>query len=115
MYYYKRWLWIQFPWCAIDIFSDFSQIMLSTTGKKAEKINSSKENELVASMIAIIRDAKGRKNKFGKAGLSSAPSSTIQKSRPKIGRPPPAPVPATVKAESSKTIEFPPIGRGGSP
>ena len=28
-YYYKRWLWVQFPWCAIDMNSNFSKSMNS--------------------------------------------------------------------------------------
>lgn len=26
-YHYKRWLWVQFPWCTIDVHSDISNIM----------------------------------------------------------------------------------------
>jgi hypothetical protein len=26
-YYYKRWLWMQYAWCALDVYSDISSVM----------------------------------------------------------------------------------------
>lgn len=55
MYYYKRWLWIEFPWCSLDVYSDFSQIMQVFS---AEDMNFQHDNEMAISTLRIIRESK---------------------------------------------------------
>jgi len=50
-YYYKRWIWVQFPWCTIDVYSDLSHIMEMSMGSKTNYISVQKENELVSGTI----------------------------------------------------------------
>jgi hypothetical protein len=51
-YHYKRWLWVQFPWCTIDVHSDISNIMelfsggSGSQGESSLYISATKENEL---------------------------------------------------------------------
>lgn len=52
LYNLKRWLWIQFPWCSLDVHSNFSQILqvLESQPEKHEK-------EFVDSIDRIIRNS----------------------------------------------------------
>ena len=62
MLLYKRWIWIQFPWCSLDVYSDFSQIMGVFN---ASEINHQHDNEMAVTSLRIIRDAKLKaKKKF---------------------------------------------------
>lgn len=62
MMQYKRWLWIQFPWCSLDVYSDFSQIM---SVFNASEINHQHDNEMAVTSLRIIREAKLKaKKKF---------------------------------------------------
>lgn len=78
-YYYKRWLWVQFPWWCINIYQDFSEIMelsVSLSNLRPELIKTmtaddrekfemyfsiAQENELVLKTLNILKDAKLRK------------------------------------------------------
>ena len=78
-YYYKRWLWVQFPWWCINIYQDFSEIMelsVSLSNLRPELIKTmtpdekeqfelyfsiEQENELVLKTLNILKDAKLRK------------------------------------------------------
>ena len=78
-YYYKRWLWVQFPWWCINIYQDFSEIMelsVSLSNLRPELIKKmtpdekeqfelyfsiAQENELVLKTLNILKDAKLRK------------------------------------------------------
>lgn len=50
-YYYKRWIWVQFPWCTIDVYSNLSNIMEMSMGSHTNYISTVKENELVNGTI----------------------------------------------------------------
>jgi hypothetical protein len=50
-YYYKRWIWVQFPWCTIDVYSNLSNIMEMSMGSQTNYISTAKENELVNGTI----------------------------------------------------------------
>lgn len=54
-YFYKRWLWIQFPWCSLDVYSDFSQIMSVFS---APDLNFQHDNEMAMTSLKIIREAR---------------------------------------------------------
>jgi hypothetical protein len=78
-YYYKRWLWVQFPWWCINVFQNISEIMshaISLSSFKDEVIKNmhpdekaqiekyfsiDQENELVIKTLEILKDAKLRK------------------------------------------------------
>ena len=60
-YYYKRWIWVQFPWCTIDVYSNLSNIMEMSMGSQTNYISTAKENELVNGTIQILKEAKLRK------------------------------------------------------
>ena len=65
-YHYKRWLWVQFPWCTIDVHSDISNIMelfSSTGGDSNMYISATKENELAKATLMILHAAKQRSKK----------------------------------------------------
>ena len=55
MYHYKRWLWIEFPWCSLDVYSDFSQLMSVFS---APDMNLQHDNEMAISTLKIIREAR---------------------------------------------------------
>ena len=60
-YYYKRWIWVQFVWCTIDVYSNLSNIMELSMGSHTHYISTHKENELVNGTIQILKEAKLRK------------------------------------------------------
>ena len=60
MYHYKRWLWIEFPWCSLDVYSDFSQIMSVFS---ASDMNLQHDNEIAISTLKIIREARLKASK----------------------------------------------------
>ena len=68
-YHYKRWLWVQFPWCTIDVHSDISNIMElfsggnSQGGDSSMYISATKENELAKATLQILHAAKQRSKK----------------------------------------------------
>lgn len=67
-YHYKRWLWVQFPWCTIDVHSDISNIMElfsggSSQGDSSVYISATKENELAKATLMILHAAKQRSKK----------------------------------------------------
>jgi hypothetical protein len=51
-YKYKRWLWIQFPWCALDIHSNFSQIL-----KALEEEPEKHSKDLMDSIYRILENS----------------------------------------------------------
>jgi hypothetical protein len=63
-YHYKRWLWVQFPWCTIDVHSDISNIMELFSGGSSQGadsnlyISATKENELAKATLSILHAAK---------------------------------------------------------
>lgn len=62
LYYYKRWIWLQFPWFCMDIVSSFSAYMNKAMGKDINlHMNSSLEMDLVVGSLKIIKEAKSRK------------------------------------------------------
>jgi|LauGreDrversion4_2_1035121.scaffolds.fasta_scaffold45259_2 hypothetical protein len=73
-YHYKRWLWVQFPWCTIDVHSDISNIMElfsgggSQGGDSSLYISATKENELAKATLNILLAAKARSKKSGNSG-----------------------------------------------
>lgn len=52
-YNYKRWVWIQFPWCAMDIHLNFSKILKALRGD-----NDKNYEDLVAAVFRIIEKEK---------------------------------------------------------
>lgn len=61
-YYYKRWLWIQFPWGALDVYSNLSQ----TIGKfnsSHEVVSQEVERELGVVTLKIINESALRHEK----------------------------------------------------
>lgn len=69
LYYYKRWLWIQFPWCSLDVFSDFSQI-IKKFNSYGELMNQNTENELAFSSLAIYKNAKAKATRKHKTSFT---------------------------------------------
>ena len=73
-YHYKRWLWVQFPWCTIDVHSDISNIMELFSGGSSQGgdsnlyISATKENELAKATLAILYAAKQRSKKSFSTG-----------------------------------------------
>ena len=55
LFCYKRWLWIQFPWCSLDVYSDFSQIVGVFN---AQELSHQHDNEMTLTTLKIVRDAK---------------------------------------------------------
>jgi len=75
-YHYKRWLWVQFPWCTIDVHSDISNIMElfsggSSQGDSSVYISATKENELARATMMILYAAKQRSKKSYSNGKTS--------------------------------------------
>lgn len=70
-YYYKRWIWVQFPWCTIDVYSNLSKIMEMSMGSQSNYISTYKENELVNGTIQILKEAKFRKKNIKKTPVST--------------------------------------------
>ena len=69
-YHYKRWLWVQFPWCTIDVHADISNIMELFSGGAGQGggdssmyISATKENELAKATLQILHAAKQRSKK----------------------------------------------------
>lgn len=52
-YYYKRWLWIQFPWCAIDVSSNFSNSMKNFT-YTSDMTSAKDELNIFLSVIKLV-------------------------------------------------------------
>ena len=79
-YYYKRWLWVQFPWWCINVYQNVSEIMelsVSLSNLRPEFLEKmtieerasfelyfsiDQENELVLKTLNILKDAKLRKS-----------------------------------------------------
>lgn len=79
-YYYKRWLWVQFPWWCINVYQNVSDIMelsVSLSNLRPELLEKmtieekasferyfsiDQENELVLKTLNILKDAKLRKS-----------------------------------------------------
>lgn len=85
-YHYKRWLWVQFPWCTIDVHSDISNIMelfsggSSKGGDSSIYISATKENELAKATLQILHAAKQRSKKSysnGNKSLNHSQSSSM--------------------------------------
>lgn len=88
-YHYKRWLWVQFPWCTIDVHSDISNIMELFSGGSSKDqaqtgnsnnqggdsstyISATKENELAKATLQILHAAKQRSKKsYATANVTS--------------------------------------------
>lgn len=126
-YHYKRWLWVQFPWCTIDVHSDISNIMelfsggSSKGGDSSVYISATKENELAKATLQILHAAKQRSKKSysnGNKSLNQSQSSSminnsmkrktkksnlIPQSKPKHGLLPPV-VPNSAKNGNQTTM-----------
>jgi hypothetical protein len=85
-YHYKRWLWVQFPWCTIDVHSDISNIMelfsggSSKGGDSSVYISATKENELAKATLQILHAAKQRSKKTysnGNKSLNQSQASSV--------------------------------------
>ena len=63
-YLYKRWLWVQFPWCTIYVFADFSEIMDCSAQAAGESLSNAQEQKLVNDIKKFMNEAKARKNKL---------------------------------------------------
>jgi virulence-associated protein VapD len=98
-YHYKRWLWVQFPWCTIDVHSDISNIMelfsggSSKGGDSSVYISATKENELAKATLQILHAAKQRSKKTysnGNKSLNQSQASSVVntslKKRPTAGK-----------------------------
>ena len=77
-YYYKRWLWIQYPWWCINVNESVSSVMemsVSVSNLRSELVEQmdieqrkqldehfsiEQENELVLNTLRILRDSKAR-------------------------------------------------------
>lgn len=95
-YHYKRWLWVQFPWCTIDVHSDISNIMelfsggSSKGGDSSVYISATKENELAKATLQILHAAKQRSKKSysnGNKSLNHSQSSSMANISMKKKRP----------------------------
>lgn len=111
-YHYKRWLWVQFPWCTIDVHSDISNIMELFSGGAGQGgdsslyISATKENELAKATLNILLAAKARSKKSSATGAvpknlsqshaSSALNKSMKKSRKSL-------------ASKSKISTLPPV------
>lgn len=78
-YYYKRWLWVQFPWWCINVYSSISSLMTqaislsSISDEERRKMtlqeqarleiffSIAQENDLVIKSLNILKEAKLRK------------------------------------------------------
>ena len=56
-YYYKRWLWIQFPWCAIDSHSNFSATM-KNFNYVSDLVSPSDEMNIFMSILKLVSSTK---------------------------------------------------------
>jgi hypothetical protein len=76
-YYYKRWLWIQFSWCALDVYADLSSVM-AKFAEHSEFQSSDVDNDLAINLIKIIKESKQRQMNRGpgrnQAGMRSSTS-----------------------------------------
>ncbi|CAG9311031.1 unnamed protein product [Blepharisma stoltei] len=79
-YYYKRWLWIQFPWCTLDSNADFSQIMRKFNDEN-EMMNPKAENDLSIEMLSIFKNANAKAIKKYTPVTRSASSTKIEISK----------------------------------
>ena len=58
-YYYKRWLWMQFPWICLDLYIDYGKLVNVTYGLDGYDYFSSKsEYELMSKLNEALIDAK---------------------------------------------------------
>lgn len=83
-YYYKRWLWIQFPWGALDVYSDLSQ----TIGKfnsAHEVVSQEMEKQLAIVTLKIINESTLRRE-VGRRELKSRQSLKASGSESRLNR-----------------------------
>lgn len=67
-YYYKRWIWLQFPWFCMDINSSFSFYMKETIGHEIHlHMDNTSEIDLVTGSLKILKEVKQRKQTSGKS------------------------------------------------
>jgi hypothetical protein len=70
-YYYKRWIWLQFPWMCLSPRVDFSSIMRQCYSNPTDYMSVSEENEYTRKALAIVLEAKVKKEKMLKKGDDS--------------------------------------------
>jgi hypothetical protein len=75
LFCYKRWIWIQFPWCSLDVYSDFSQIVGVFN---AVELNHQHDNEMAVTTLKIIRDARLKARKRFVPSKKSRSSANLQ-------------------------------------
>ena len=121
-YHYKRWLWVQFPWCTIDVHSDISNIMelfssgAGQGGDSSLYISATKENELAKATLNILLAAKARSKKSGATGAvpknlsrshaSSALDKSMKRSRKSIASKSKISTLPPVNPQSTKSIDM---------
>ena len=63
-YYYKRWLWLQFPWICLDLHIDYGKLIDVSFGFNGYNYFCFKtEAELIQKLHSIIYETKERKSK----------------------------------------------------
>jgi hypothetical protein len=78
MYHYKRWVWIQFPWFALDVYSDFSQIM---SVFNRDDMNFQNDNEMAISTLKTIKETKEKgKKRYNPTKKSLDPMTDLDRS-----------------------------------
>ncbi|EGR26947.1 TPR repeat protein [Ichthyophthirius multifiliis] len=60
-YYYKRWLWIQFPWACLSLECDYSAKLKECFSSPIEYMSVKKENEFTKQALKIAIEAKLKK------------------------------------------------------
>lgn len=86
-YSYKRWLWIQFPWCALDVHSNFSQILKSLHEDidKHRKDLIDSVNRIIKNSGLAYQDFKFKEPDIRKSELRDMTKSSISIKAKKMG------------------------------
>lgn len=61
LYYYKRWIWIQFPWACISLQNDYSKTPELCLTSATEYMSVEAEAEFTRQALKIAIEAKERK------------------------------------------------------
>ncbi|OMJ89182.1 hypothetical protein SteCoe_8732 [Stentor coeruleus] len=103
-YSYKRWLWIQFPWCALDVHSNFSQILkiINEDMDKHRKILIDSVNRIIKNSNLNYQDFKFKSYKLHKSVINNLTRScsSIKAKKNSIFRIPERPNPYSIIEES---------------
>ena len=70
-YYYKRWLWLEFPWLSVDPELSFEDMMEKSMGSRAQGfVSSDAEEEIIRKLQIVIRELKNRKKSMSVGDVS---------------------------------------------